>query len=113
MVLKHVLMPAVAGQFPYARKTLGFIVKRLSQQGRERIVWSPEKTAHVMNTCFPKQFQYCWFAYMYRSLAIVLGIIVLIEGQVAIGKEVDVDSASTIQYLLSYQKVNSLSVSRG
>lgn len=43
---------------------------------------------------------------MYRSLAIVLGIIVLKEGQMAIGKEVDVDSASTIQHLLSCQKVN-------
>ena len=43
---------------------------------------------------------------MHRCLAVLLGVTVLIEGQMAIGKEVEVDSASTIQYLLSCQKAN-------
>ena len=43
---------------------------------------------------------------MHRCLAVLLGVTVLIEGQMAIGKEVEVDSVSTIQYLLSCQKAN-------
>ena len=52
VVFEQVFVLAVAGQLPDIAEAVGLVVEGLAEQGRKRVVWSPEKAADVAESRF-------------------------------------------------------------